>query len=173
MSEKPETVRTPDRRAADGRPRASSAFLEIGAISRELRCLDRAADTACIRDDAARLADVAEDPLALHVQFAERRRSRQVTEIPAVLAVGRRDFAADAACWRAIAPLRRQRPRWVGVIWHADSNQYRARPRFRAPFGTVATGATPTELAASMDEIERASGPSLRSATPPPRPAAP
>jgi hypothetical protein len=68
----------------------------------------------------------------------------------------RAGLEADSARWRAIAPLRRERRRWVAVIWHAGAGRYQARPRFKAPAGTIAVGATPAELAAAMDKIERA-----------------
>ena len=51
--------------------------------------------------------------------------------------------------------VRREHPGWV-IIWSALSNEYQARPLFRVPRGTVATGAIPEELTARMDEIRRA-----------------
>jgi hypothetical protein len=51
------------------------------------------------------------------------------------------------------ARLRREHPRWV-VFWLAREGQYRARPLFRAPRGSVASAATPAELVVQMDQIE-------------------
>ncbi len=53
------------------------------------------------------------------------------------------------------ARLRREYPRWV-VLWLDREGQYRAGPLFRAPRGSVASAATPAELAARMDQIEAA-----------------
>ena len=44
------------------------------------------------------------------------------------------------------------------VIWLARKREFRARPLFRAPPDTVAAGATPAELTARMEEIQRAAG---------------
>lgn len=60
----------------------------------------------------------------------------------------------EAAYWKAAARVRKERPGWV-VIWLARKGEFRARPLFRAPPDTVATGATPEELTASMDQIQR------------------
>lgn len=72
---------------------------------------------------------------------------------------------ADTEHWRAIAPLRRERPRWFCVNWHSGADEYQAWPRFRAPAGTIATGRTPAELAAAMDLVEQACRERLESAS--------
>ena len=61
----------------------------------------------------------------------------------------------DAIRWEAAAQVRREHPRWV-VIWAARKGEFQARPLFRVPPGTVATGATPEALTAQMDEIQQA-----------------
>jgi hypothetical protein len=61
----------------------------------------------------------------------------------------------DQARWASAAQVRKERPGWV-VIWLARKREFRARPLFRAPADTVAAGATPEELTARMEEIQRA-----------------
>jgi len=71
----------------------------------------------------------------------------------------------DQARWAAVARVRKERPGWV-VIWLARKREFRARPLFRAPRDTVAAGATPEELTARMEEIQRAAGRLMRPARP-------
>ena len=68
---------------------------------------------------------------------------------------GQSAAADDAGRRRAAARIRREHPGWV-VIWAARAGRYSAYPLFRAPRGTVATAATPDELAAQMDQIQQA-----------------
>jgi hypothetical protein len=63
----------------------------------------------------------------------------------------------EAARWEAAARVRQERPGWV-VIWLERKGEFRARPLFRAPPNTVATGGTPEELTVQMDEIEQSAG---------------
>lgn len=65
--------------------------------------------------------------------------------------------ADEAARWAVAAQIRRDHPGWV-VIWVAHKGEYRARPLFRAPPGTVASATTPGELVTRMDEIQQAAG---------------
>lgn len=61
----------------------------------------------------------------------------------------------DAACWQAAKQIRDERPGWV-VIWIARTRQFKAYPKFPAPRGTAPTAQTPEDLAAQMEQIERA-----------------
>jgi hypothetical protein len=61
----------------------------------------------------------------------------------------------DAARWQIAKQIRCERPRWV-VIWYGRNDEYRARPLFRAPLGTVVAAASPEELTAQMDAVEQA-----------------
>lgn len=63
--------------------------------------------------------------------------------------------ADDAACWQAAKIIRQEHPDWV-VIWIARTGQFRAYPKFAAPRGTAPTAQTPEQLAAQMDQVERA-----------------
>jgi hypothetical protein len=67
---------------------------------------------------------------------------------------GERD-PQDAACYRDAARIRQERDGWV-VIWVPHKGCYKAYPKFRAPRGTVASAAQPTELLAQMDKVELA-----------------
>lgn len=62
--------------------------------------------------------------------------------------------ADDADRWRSAARLRREHPGWV-VIWLSSVGSFRAYPlsaRRRSPL----TAADPDQLAAQMDEMEKA-----------------
>ncbi|MGO9079019.1 MAG: hypothetical protein ACLQDY_08235 [Streptosporangiaceae bacterium] len=61
----------------------------------------------------------------------------------------------DAARWEEAARVRRDHPGWV-VIWSRLHGEFRARPLFRAPPGTIAAATTPDGLIAQIDEIENA-----------------
>ncbi len=61
----------------------------------------------------------------------------------------------DQARRADVADIRRKRPGWV-VIWSSLHGEFRARPLFRAPRGTIATAATPDDLIAQIDQIEDA-----------------
>jgi hypothetical protein len=62
----------------------------------------------------------------------------------------------EAARWEAVAQIRRARPRkWV-VIWAPRKGGCQARPRFPAPPGTVATGATAQQFTGAMNTVDLA-----------------
>jgi hypothetical protein len=61
----------------------------------------------------------------------------------------------EAARWEAAAQVRADHPGWV-VIWAQLRGEFQARPLFRAPRGTVATGQTPADLIARMTTIQAA-----------------
>jgi hypothetical protein len=61
----------------------------------------------------------------------------------------------EAAQWEAAARVRAAHPDWV-VIWARLRGEFQARPLFRAPKGTVATGQTPADLIAQMNTIQAA-----------------
>ncbi len=51
--------------------------------------------------------------------------------------------------------MRDDRPGWV-VYWSPLHGEFRARPPFRAPPGTLAAAVTPGDLITRMDQIENA-----------------
>jgi hypothetical protein len=61
----------------------------------------------------------------------------------------------EAARWEAVALVRADHPGWV-VIWSRLSGEFQARPLFRAPKDTVASGPTPADLIAQMNAIQAA-----------------
>lgn len=63
----------------------------------------------------------------------------------------------DQAGWEAAAKVRKGRPGWV-VIWLARKGEFRARPLFRAPPGTVPSVPPPEDLVVQIDEIQRVAG---------------
>ena len=65
--------------------------------------------------------------------------------------------APDERQWQTVARIRAQTSGWV-LMWSARKGEFQARPLFRAPKDTVATGRTPEELAAKMLEIEVRAG---------------
>jgi hypothetical protein len=65
--------------------------------------------------------------------------------------------ADDADHWQTVARIRGERSGWV-VIWMASAGCYRAYPLFRAPRVTAVTAATPDELTAQMDQVQRRPG---------------
>jgi hypothetical protein len=65
--------------------------------------------------------------------------------------------APDERQWQTVARIRAQTSGWV-LMWSARKGEFQARPLFRAPKDTVATGRTPEELAAKMLEIETRAG---------------
>lgn len=65
------------------------------------------------------------------------------------------DVTDETGRWEAAAQVRSNYPKWV-TIWSPLRGEFQARPLFRAPRGTVATGVTPDELTSRMDEIQQA-----------------
>jgi hypothetical protein len=65
--------------------------------------------------------------------------------------------APEEQQWQTVARIRAQTSGWV-LMWSARKEEFQARPTFRAPKETVATGRTPEELAAKMLEIEVRAG---------------
>jgi hypothetical protein len=70
---------------------------------------------------------------------------------------GTAPVAQDERQWQLVARIRAQTSGWV-LIWSARKGEFQARPLFRAPMDTVATGHTPEELAERMLEIEVRAG---------------
>jgi hypothetical protein len=65
--------------------------------------------------------------------------------------------ASEERQWQTVARIRAQTSGWV-LMWSARKGEFQARPLFRAPKDTIATGRTPEELAAKMLEIEVRAG---------------
>jgi hypothetical protein len=63
----------------------------------------------------------------------------------------------DERQWQTVVRIRAQTSGWV-LMWSARKGEFQARPLFRAPKDTIATGQTPEELAAKMLEIEVRAG---------------